>query len=381
MTQMVSKLNQVPELLKGAASIFETVAGLGFSRLPAWASSRIAGDLMVNFPFTNGSGVRLSFKTDASKISLKFLLTNLVFGDMPAQLVSGATIVDGQVTQFPFAEVGATINPIAPNAGSATGKLSEIEIVLEPTEILHEVEIWLPQNCAAEIVELTADGALFAHEASQPKWVHYGSSISHCGEADGPLGVWPVIAAKELNLDLFNLGVAGQAQLDNFAARTVVEQNPDLISIKIGINTVNANSLNGRTFPYAVHGFLDTIRDSLPNVPILVSTAIFCPPHEAGFAPTIFNTQTTKAEASPAPKEFFPLTLNLAMTREIVEKVIESRMVNDPNLSLMSGLDLFGEADASDLPDDLHPNADGYKRMGYRFADHPAVKAWIEKTA
>jgi lysophospholipase L1-like esterase len=35
----------------------------------------------------------------------------------------------------------------------------------------------------------------------------------------------------------------------------------------------------------------------------------------------------------------------------------------------MSGLDLFNAADAPDLPDDLHPNAAGYRRMGERFYD------------
>jgi lysophospholipase L1-like esterase len=30
---------------------------------------------------------------------------------------------------------------------------------------------------------------------------------------------------------------------------------------------------------------------------------------------------------------------------------------------------LFGADDAGDLPDDLHPNPEGYIRMGHRFAD------------
>jgi lysophospholipase L1-like esterase len=31
---------------------------------------------------------------------------------------------------------------------------------------------------------------------------------------------------------------------------------------------------------------------------------------------------------------------------------------------------MFGEADAGDLPDEVHPNAAGHDRMGTRFADH-----------
>jgi lysophospholipase L1-like esterase len=33
----------------------------------------------------------------------------------------------------------------------------------------------------------------------------------------------------------------------------------------------------------------------------------------------------------------------------------------------MNGPDLFGPDDVADLPDGLHPNADGNQRMGERF--------------
>ena len=33
----------------------------------------------------------------------------------------------------------------------------------------------------------------------------------------------------------------------------------------------------------------------------------------------------------------------------------------------LDGLSLFGEADAHLLPDDLHPNTEGYRLMGQRF--------------
>jgi lysophospholipase L1-like esterase len=34
---------------------------------------------------------------------------------------------------------------------------------------------------------------------------------------------------------------------------------------------------------------------------------------------------------------------------------------------VLDGLALFGPDDAGDLPDALHPNAAGYRRMGERF--------------
>ena len=40
----------------------------------------------------------------------------------------------------------------------------------------------------------------------------------------------------------------------------------------------------------------------------------------------------------------------------------------DDHLHDVSGLDLFGPADAGDLPDDLHPNDAGNERIAERFA-------------
>ena len=44
----------------------------------------------------------------------------------------------------------------------------------------------------------------------------------------------------------------------------------DMINVKIGINIVNADVMRLRAFGPAVHGFLDTVRDGHPGVPMLV---------------------------------------------------------------------------------------------------------------
>jgi lysophospholipase L1-like esterase len=54
--------------------------------------------------------------------------------------------------------------------------------------------------------------------------------------------------------------------------------------------------------------------------------------------------------------------------RTVIEEVVERRIASgDKNLSYHNGLEIFGEADAGDMPDDLHPNSAGYLRMGQRF--------------
>lgn len=44
-----------------------------------------------------------------------------------------------------------------------------------------------------------------------------------------------------------------------------------------GVNIVNRDSLNERTFTPALHGFLDTIREGKPDIPILLISPIYCP--------------------------------------------------------------------------------------------------------
>ena len=381
MSALESKLDQLSALLKGVAAIEETGPGFAISRLPAWVNSRLESDPMLQMVAGQGSGVRLLFSTLATEIELGLVLTAMQFGDMPALPIWVDVQVDGERQRFGIEQASNVINPLMPELARFTNEPRVVTLRLPATEVQREIQIWLPQNCKISITRFAANAALEPVSSAKPKWVHYGSSISHCNEADGPLGVWPVVAAQSLDLDIYNLGLAGQAQLDQFAARTIVELKPDVISLKVGINTINANSLNARTFPHALHGFLDTIREALPETPILISTAIHCPPHEEGYAPTVFNPVLRKATASPKPAELFPQTLNLAMTREIVERVVAHRLNDDKRLYLMSGLDLFSADDAHDLPDDLHPNASGYLRMGQRFAAHPTVAAWLGRTA
>ena len=58
--------------------------------------------------------------------------------------------------------------------------------------------------------------------------------------------------------------------------------------------------------------------------------------------------------------------LNLPKIRGILEKIVSER--GDANLYFMSGLQLFDKDDLHLMPDLLHPNSEGYRLMGERFA-------------
>ena len=59
--------------------------------------------------------------------------------------------------------------------------------------------------------------------------------------------------------------------------------------------------------------------------------------------------------------------LTLKDIREILATIVTSRALTDPNISFMSGLNLFGHNDLDHLPDGLHPDPNGYRMMADRF--------------
>lgn len=345
--------------------------GTIFRRLPAWTRAQLP-DIAFDITSTMPTGVRLRFSTDSPVIELDVMLTmieidgraarpavfDLVVDDRPAEssdTCEGTRIlVDSRTRAFEF-NVGeqATIS-------FDTG-LSQPSMV----------EIWLPQNAVVELLDLriAESSALTRPKVDdRPRWVHLGSSISHCAEADRPTGAWPAVAARLAGADLHNLAIAGQCMLDQFVARTIRDMPADLISLKVGINIVNGDTMRERTFGPALHGFLDTIRDGHPTTPLLVVTPIICPIVESHPGPTLGDGAAGVFRSVERPAELAEGALSLQRIREMITAIVSTRRAQgDTNLHLLDGLELFGADDINDLPDRLHPNAAGYVRMGERF--------------
>ena len=175
-------------------------------------------------------------------------------------------------------------------------------------------------------------------------------------------------------MDLVNLGFAGSAMLDPFTARTMRDSDADLISVKLGINLVNADLLRLRAFAPAVHGFLDTIREGHPTTPLLVVSAILCPIHEEtpGPAAPDFSELAAGRLSFMATGDATDATrLRLSVIREELSRIVAERAETDPHLYYLDGRKLYGEADVAELPlpDRLHPDAATHRLIGRRFAD------------
>jgi hypothetical protein len=344
-------------------------------RLPAWARAQLL-DPAIGFVSSMPSGGRLEFVTDSTAIELEAVYTRLEYGGVTPHTAAVDLVVDGDLV----ASTPLTSTDVIRFADRASLRFEMVHT--EPSVIRFDglapgfkhVEVWLAQNATAMLRELRIDDTAVI-EASPPsrdrrRWVHYGSSISHCMEAEQPTGTWPAVAARAAGVDLYSLGLAGQCQLDQFAARTIRDVPADLISLKLGINVVNADSMRERAFVPAVHGLLDTIRDGHPDTPIVVISPIICPAAEDHPGPTLPNL-AGYFDVVDRPDELAVGALSLRRIRELLEMAVARRRdAGDTNLHSLHGHRLFGADDVVDLPDGLHPNSAGYRRMGERFADY-----------
>ena len=224
------------------------------------------------------------------------------------------------------------------------------------------VEMWLPQHREFRLRGLgfSDDATITPYDDTRPKWVTYGSSITHCRAAASPSFTWPAIAAREHGLNLTCLGYGGNCHLEPMVARMMRELPADFLSMKVGINIYGSESLSPRTFQSAIIGFVHIVREKHPNTPFVIISPIFSPPRE--------NTRNAVG-----------FTLD-EMRQEVAEAVQAMRDQGDSNLYYVNGLELFGPDLAHLLPDDLHPNAEGYKIMGQNFVQKVAGKFFTKTT-
>jgi len=361
-----------PVEVVGALELRRSPTGYSPRRLPAWTAPQIP-DAFMDLIVQMTSGVRLAFRTTATCIELDAMVTAIrLEGELRAPTVFDLA-VRGAHHRSEATDSGNTIvvdlSRIPPGARVEPGAPCTLRFDALPPG-MKDVALWLPQAAAVELRALRIDaGAEVAPRVrTGRRWVHYGSSISHCMEAATPLGIWPAVAARRAGVELLSLGFAGQCHLDGFVARTIRELDADCISAKVGINIVNADSMKERCFVPALHAFLDTIRERKPVTPILLVSPILCPIAEDHVGPTVRAGDHEVVLDGPA--ELRPGSLTLRRIREIVADVVEKRRAGgDANLYHLDGLALFGEADGGDLPDGLHPSAAGYARIGERFAE------------
>lgn len=375
------------ELIHGAVELERTVRGLLPHRLTAASRAQLGGPVEPKV-FSDPSGVRVRFRTAATSVELvTWPQKHLVPGGPVNHPPVYDIWCDGRLLAQSTAEGGTVITE-----DPSTGEVSSREegpgvVVLPPLPAGQKtLEIWLPYQERAELVEIRSDAEVHPVPAAPGalRWVHHGSSISHGYDAVGAGHAWPAVAARTATaqgrpVELTNLGFAGNAMLDPFAARTIRELDADLITLKLGINVVNGDSHTLRSFAPALHGFLDTIRESRHRrTPLLVISPLWCGIHETTPGPVEAYEKHDDAgtlrryfRAAGDPAGAAAGRLTLQTLRAELERIITQRAETDPHLHGLSGLALYGaqDAEALPLPDDLHPGHETHQLIGERFAE------------
>ncbi|WP_405392164.1 GDSL-type esterase/lipase family protein [Streptomyces sp. NBC_01102] len=291
---------------------------------------RLATTLSPNFARLAAmpAGIRCGVRTDAEELVLRLIGEA---GSAPVDIrVDGVLVRRAEVAGE--REITVALTPAAGAAPSANGADSA----------LRAVEVWLPNLGFVLVAKIgfRGHGTLLSAQRPGPRWVTYGSSLTHSMFAAGPSETWTALVAAGQGWRLHNLGFAGEAHLDPLVARTIRNLPADLISLELGINVYTRDTFSARSWAPAVCGFIDTIRDGHPDVPIAVITPLSSPDRERAANNVGLTLEQVRAYTAEAVR------------------VLEG--LGDKNLCTVDGLSVVPVSEAAEVfADGLHPTAAG----------------------
>ncbi len=338
-------LDAVEQLLEGALAIRRTDAGVQPVRLTDHTIDHVHPSLGTPFTAEATNGIRLRFRTSARLLELvasPVISDRIAFASRSGRMTPPTydLLVDGRLHQRRVASLDVNIHRIRFDG-------------LPGTPIIGEV--WLPHNVGVVLSRFAADDHITAAPDPRPRWVVHGSSITHDALAPGPSETWPAILAREANWHLTALGFRGDCHLDPFVARAIADIPADILTLELGINVHNAQSMRRRTFVPAVHGFLQGVRDGHPRVPLHVVSPIYSTEREGAVTSESLDGGEIVGD------------LSIRMMREILREAVEQRTrYGDESVEYVDGLSLIGRAEAGLLFDGLHPDGEGARLLGSR---------------
>lgn len=278
------------------------------------------------------SGVRLSFQTDSPDIEIE--IDVLPCGLSDSKVASMDLLVDGNPAQQWILKPRCVQTLRASEMGTQSKLL----------------DIYLPTVAPVIIkaVRVGTDATVVPDTRHLPRWITYGSSITHCGESDGPANTWAALVARRCGLDLINMGFGSNGMMDACAARSLAETPAERISLKLAVNALGLH-YNERTFVSAGLNMILTIRDQQPDTPILLVSPICFPDGEEPDKPGLW----------------------LQRMRQLDEEIVERmQRYGDTNIAYLDGRQIFGPEDTHLFDEsNIHPNAQAQYLIAERFSE------------
>ena len=219
------------------------------------------------------------------------------------------------------------------------------------------LELWLPQFAPFRLYDLDlSPGATVAppDPAPRPRWITYGSSLTAAyPPVARPSQSWTAQVARARGLDHTVLAFLGGCHLDPMLARLIRDLPTDYLSMEVALNALLHSTLSPRTYAPAVIGFVCTVRDGHPDIPIVVQSPIYVPRFDDPASPG-------------AQPNAVGLTLP-AMRAETAAAVERLRAHGDRRVHYVDGLRLYGPEQAHLSPDGVHPDAAGQDALARGF--------------
>lgn len=213
--------------------------------------------------------------------------------------------------------------------------VAELPLASDGVTTIHLPEGMRPLITAVEAVDGTIEPA-----PPRPRWVVYGDSIAEGWIASQPGLAWPAQAARQLELDVTNLGFAGAARGEIPCAEQIARLDADVLTVCHGTNCWTRIPHSAELFRAGLAAFLDILRQGHPDTPLVVVSPVLRP------------------DAEDTPNR---LGATLADLRRAMEEEVERRIAaGDERLRLVRGGDLLGP---EHLGDGIHPNDEGHHRL------------------
>ncbi|MFT4229673.1 MAG: SGNH/GDSL hydrolase family protein [Microbacterium sp.] len=315
------------DLIRG---ILPSLSWSSGSRLPETARVKLTLDTIRASRVP--AGVHLAFTGDASAVDVA--LETGVPTTVPAPTVPDAFV--------------ATARGAEPVVVDVPEGADTVRIPLPARAADAPVRVYLPEAREISIRAVTPVGGGIHPLARGPLWVVYGDSIAQGWSVSRPGLAWPSLVADELGLDLVNLGFAGSARGELLAADVVGASAADVVALAWGTNAWSSLSTDAGEIAQRMRLFLTTVRQGMPDAPIVVVSPLVRPDAEQ----KANRYGTTHAQ------------LRDALEGAVRAFVDEAR---DVRIALVGGLDLVP---AELLADGLHPDDRGHARFAERLLPH-----------
>ena len=261
-------VNQPPFKLYGN---YRTDGETDFKRLPKELVARIDNEGLKRL-YTNTAGIRLRFKTDSQKITIRCTWDLLYIS--PRMPPSG-------VSNFDLYADGRYVNVLQPGTDANGKPLVPPEEGYESTYIFPEKKMRdlvlnfpLINNVTGLVIALDEDAQVLpGDEYTHKKPVVYlGSSITQGGCASHPGNSYQAIISRRLDTDYINLGFSG-------SCRAEVEMAEYIAGLKMSmfVYDYDHNAPNPEHLEKTHERLFKILREKQPDLPVLmISTADQC---------------------------------------------------------------------------------------------------------